>query len=101
MTDKQRTVLELLGLSRVVTPQVRYLVQKHQILEELADNYEPINPFYPMMDGLEDELQHAVAADAFTNLSDGEHQAFRKEWHKMRPDQQLKFLRQYVLGDLS
>lgn len=56
MTDKQRTVLELLGLSRVVTPQVRHLVQKHQILEELADNYEPINPFYPMMDGLEDEL---------------------------------------------
>ena len=99
MSDKHTNLLELLGLSRVVTPHVRQLVHKHHVLQELADNYEPINPFYPMMDRVEDELHHTVGVDAFANLSQEEYRAFSKEWRKMRADQQLAFLAQYILGD--
>lgn len=97
--DKQTMMLELKGLSRVVNKDVTNLVLKRRVIEELADGYEPLNPFFAMMDTVEDELSDMVQRNIFEHLSEGERTAFRSQWNEMRPDQQMSYLNSYVAGD--
>jgi CO dehydrogenase/acetyl-CoA synthase alpha subunit len=97
--DKQTTLLELKGLSRVVSREVRNLVHKRHAVEELAESYEPENPFLGMLDLLDQEVVEAAQNSMYQHLSDEERHAFRKQWNAMPPYQQLDFLNSYVMGD--
>lgn len=94
--DKQTMMLELKGLSRVVDHDVRRLVRRHMVLTELADDYEPVNPFLEPLDQAQWDLQDSLLRSMHCNLSESECAAFKVEWHAMRPTKQHKFLVRYV-----
>ena len=99
--DKQTLMLELKGLSRVVSNDVRALIHKRRAVEELADSFEPVNPFLNMLDDLEEKLIEHVQLSVFTNLSEDERNAFVAQWSQIHPAEQLRFLDQYVAEDAS
>ncbi len=96
--DKQTLILELIGLSRVVDGSVRNLVYKRHAVAEMADSYEPENPFLVLLDNIEAELMEATQNSIFANLSTDERRAFTAQWTAMRPEQQLSYLDRYVRG---
>ena len=96
--DKQTLILELIGLSRVVDSDVRNLIYKRHAVTELADTYEPENPFLVLLDDIEAKLIETVHHSIYVNLSEEERQAFTVQWRTMLPDQQLRYLDQYVRG---
>ena len=96
--DKQTMMLELKGLSRVVSSDVRDLVYKRCAVTELADNYEPENPFLHMLDKLDEQLIERVELSIFEHLSKEERRAFLAQWSDIRPDEQMSFLENYVRG---
>jgi len=99
--DKKTMMLELKGLSRVVGHDVRDLIYKRCAVTELADNYEPENPFLHMLDKLDEQLVERVELSIFEHLSKDERRAFLAQWSEMRPDEQLQFLERYVLEGAS
>ncbi len=95
--DRQTIMLELTGLSRVMSSDVRDLVYKRRAVTELADSYEPINPFLNVLDDVEAQLMEAVQHSIYIHLSNEERQAFMDQWREMPPHLQLGFLDDYVL----
>ena len=96
--DKQTLILELIGLSRVVDSDVRDLIYKRHVVTEMVDAYEPENPFLTLLDDIEARLIDTVHHSIYVNLSEEERQAFTVQWRTMLPDQQLRYLDQYVRG---
>ena len=96
--DKQTLILELIGLSRVVDSDVRDLIYKRRVVTEMADAYEPENPFLPLLDDIEVKLIETVHHSIYVNLSEDERQAFTVQWRTMLPHEQLRYLDQYVRG---
>lgn len=96
--DKQTLILELIGLSRVVDSDVRDLIYKRRVVTEMADAYEPENPFLPLLDDIEAKLIETVHHSIYVNLSEDERQAFTVQWRTMLPHEQLRYLDQYVRG---
>ena len=94
--DRQTLMLELKGLSRVIDADVRNLIIKRRIVSELSDNYEPQNPFFSLLDEIEDTLADAVQRKSFDNLSSEERTVFLAEWRKMQPHEQLRYLDEYI-----
>ena len=94
--DRQTMMLELKGLSRVVDHDVRRLVRRHMVLTELADNYEPVNPFLEPLDQAQWDLQDSLLRSMHCNLSESEGAAFKTQWQAMGPTKQHKFLVRYV-----
>ncbi len=96
--DKQTLILELIGLSRVVDGDVRNLVYKRHAVAEMADSYEPVNPFLMLLDEIDKALVAATQNSIFANLSHDERRAFLAQWGEMKPYQQLSYLDRYVRG---
>lgn len=94
--DRQTMMLELTGLSRVVSSDVRDLVYKRRAVTELVDSYQPVNPFLNALDDVEAQLMEAVQHSIYLHLSKEERQAFMDHWREMPPDLQLDFLDDYV-----
>lgn len=94
--DRQTLMLELKGLSRVVDANLRQLIIKRRIVAELADTYEPENPFLHLLDEIEGTLTETMQRNTFEKLSGEERKAFAADWLKMRPDQQLRYLDEYI-----
>lgn len=94
--DKQIMLLELKGLSRVVDHEVRKLVRRHMVLTELADDYEPVNPFLEPLDQAQWDLQDSLLRSMHCNLSESECSAFKSQWQAMGPTKQHEFLVRYV-----
>jgi hypothetical protein len=94
--DKRTLMLELKGLSRVIDADVRHLITKRRIIAELSDSYEPQNPFFSMLDEIEDTLAEAVQRKIFENLSLEERSAFLIDWRQMPPYEQLHYLDDYI-----
>jgi hypothetical protein len=94
--DKQTLILELIGLSRVVNADLRHLIYKRIALADLADRYEPVNPFDAELDVIEEQIDHSVKANIFRNLSAEERQAFISRWDGIQRHQQIAFLQNYV-----
>lgn len=82
--DKETLFLELKGLSRVVDDEVRNLAYQRRVVLELADRYEPVNPYWVLLDEIEVDLMEAVQHGIFDNLSEGEQKAFTAQWKTMR-----------------
>lgn len=99
--DKETLMLELKGLSRVVSKDVRGVVHKRRAVQELADSFEPVNPFLNMLDELEGQLIENIQLSVFKNLSEAERRAFLAQWSEMHPVEQLQFLDQYVVEGVS
>ena len=96
--DKQTLILELIGLSRVVNGDVRNLVYKRHAVSEMADSYEPVNPFLVLLDEIDEALMAATQNSIFANLSQDERRAFLAQWGEMQPYEQLSYLDRYVRG---
>lgn len=94
--DRQTLMLELKGLSRLVDEEVRNLAYKRRAVMELADRYEPVNPYWVLLDEIEAELMAAVHHSIFDKLSDGERQAFTAQWKTMRRDQQITCIEKVI-----
>ncbi|EAQ05991.1 hypothetical protein [Yoonia vestfoldensis] len=94
--DKRTLMLELKGLSRVIDADVRHLITKRRVIAELSDSYEPQNPFFSLLDDVEDTLSEAVQRKIFENLSAEERSAFLADWRKMPPHEQLRYLDDYI-----
>jgi len=94
--DKQTMMLELKGLSRVIDHDVRRLVHQHIVLSELADDYEPVNPFLEPLDQAHWDLQDSLLRSMHCNLSESECAAFKAQWQAMGPTKQHEFLVRYV-----
>lgn len=99
--DRERLMLELTGLSRVITKDVRNLVYKRQAVEDLVYSYEPENPFLSVLEDVDAQLIEQVEQSIFENLSKEERKAFLAQWSQMHPNRRLQFLEFYVLGDAS
>ena len=96
--DKQTLILELIGLSRVVNSELRDLIYKRHVVTELADDYEPENPFLAQLDKIEAALLEVTQHNIYTNLSKDERRAFVAQWDTMLPHEQFRYLDQYVRG---
>ena len=96
--DKQTLILELIGLSRVVNSELRDLIYKRHIVTELADDYEPVNPYLVELDKIEAALLEVTQHNIYTNLSKDERRAFIVQWETMLPHEQLRYLDQYARG---
>ena len=94
--DKKIMMLELKGLSRVVDKEVRNLAYKRRAVLELADRYEPVNPYWVLLDEIEADLMEAVHHGIIDNLSDGERQAFTAEWKAMRRDLKITCIEKVI-----
>ena len=94
--DRQALMLELTGLSRVVDEEVRNLAYKRRAVLELADRYEPVNPYWVLLDEIEGDLMEAVQHGIFDNLSEGERHAFTAQWKTMRRDEQLTCIEKVI-----
>jgi hypothetical protein len=94
--DRRTLMLELKGLSRVIDADVRHLITKRRVIAELSDSYEPQNPFFSLLDEIEDTLSEAVQRKIFENLSVEERSAFLTDWRKMPPHEQLRYLDDYI-----
>lgn len=94
--NKHTMMLELKGLSRVVDWDVRRLVRRHIVLTELADGYEPVNPFLEPLDQAQWDLQDSLLRSVHCNLSESECAAFKAQWQAMGPTKQHAFLVRYV-----
>ena len=94
--DKHTMLLELKGLSRVVDWDVRRLVRRHMVLTELADDYEPVNPFLEPLDQAQWDLQDSLLRSMHCNLSDSECAAFKAQWQAMSPSEQYDVLVEHV-----
>jgi ABC-type branched-subunit amino acid transport system ATPase component len=94
--DRETLLLELKGLSRVVDDEVRNLAYKRRAVLELADLYEPVNPYWVLLDEIEADLMEAVQHGIFDNLSEGEQQAFTAQWKNMRRDQQITCIEKVI-----
>lgn len=96
--DRQTLMLELKGLSQVVTADVRDLVYKRHAVSTLADEYEAVNPFHDMLDHLENDLIHAIDRSIFESLSREASTVFADQWNQMSVYQQFQYLEDYVRG---
>lgn len=94
--DKETLLLELKGLSRVVDDEVRNLAYKRRAVLELADQYEPVNPYWVILDDVEADLMEAVDHSSLDNLSEGERKAFTIQWKTMRRDQKLSCIEKVI-----
>lgn len=94
--DKQTMMLELKGLSRVIDHDVRRLVHQHIVLSELADDYEPVNPFLDSLDQTGWHLHDSILRSMHRNLSDGECAAFKAQWQAMSPSEQYAVLVKHI-----
>ena len=94
--DRETLLLELKGLSRVVDEEVRNLAYKRRAVLELADRYEPVNPYWVLLDEIEADLMEAVQHGILDNLSEGEQQAFTAQWKTMHRDQQLACIEKVI-----
>lgn len=97
--NRERLMLELTGLSRVINKEVRNLVYKRQVVEDLAYNYEPENPFLSALDEVDAQLREQVEQSIFENLGKEERKAFLAQWSQMHPQKRIQFLEFYVLED--
>lgn len=96
--DRQTLMLELKGLSQVVSADVRDLVYKRRAVSALADEYEAVNPFHDMLDVLENDLSNAIDCSIFENLSREASTFFADQWNQMSVYQQFQYLEDYVRG---
>ena len=94
--DKETMMLELVGLSRVVDGEVRELIHKSYVLGNLADKYEPINPFIELAEDADTMLRMALDHAIFRNLSADERTAFLKQWKAIPTNRQMTILAGHV-----
>jgi len=86
------TVLRLLNVDQLVSPSVVKALERQEQIDDLQAWYETFSPFPMLQELAAHDLKQAVESTAFAQMSEQEYQAFRRQWHKIDPTRQRRYL---------
>ena len=86
------TMLRLFNVDQLANERVVRALERQEQIDQLQDWYDGFSPFPMLHELAQAELKHAVESTALAQMSDQEFSAFRRQWSRLEPDQQRKYL---------